>query len=51
MEEIKNIPLTDEEMKDWPHGGVVKLSPAFSDPRGVIQPLVDRIMKLSLIHI
>ena len=49
MEEIKNIPLTDEEMKDWPHPGVVKLGPCFSDPRGVIQPLVDMIMKSAII--
>ena len=37
MEEIKNIPLTDEEIKDWPHPGVVKLGPPFTDPRGIIQ--------------
>ena len=37
--------LTEEEMADWPHHGVVKLEKPFVDPRGVIQPLVDRIMR------
>ena len=40
--------LTEEEMADWPHHGVIKLEKPFVDPRGVIQPLVDRIMRSAI---
>ena len=42
---LKVAPLTDEEIKEWPAHGVVKLEQPFSDHRGHIQPLVDVIMK------
>ena len=43
----KNLidPLTEEEIAAWPKHGVVKLERPFVDKRGIIQPIVDQIMK------
>jgi quercetin dioxygenase-like cupin family protein len=34
-------PVTDDERKTWPAGGLVALSAPFADSRGSLQPLVD----------
>jgi quercetin dioxygenase-like cupin family protein len=34
-------PVTDDERKTWPAGGLVALSAPFADSRGYVQPLVD----------
>ncbi len=38
-------PLTEEEKATWPTEPIVKLEKPFIDSRGVIQPLVDEMMK------
>ncbi|MBB54106.1 MAG: hypothetical protein CMF67_07005 [Magnetovibrio sp.] len=38
-------PVTDEERSRWPAHGVVKLEKPFIDARGMIQPLVDEMMR------
>ena len=39
-------PVTEDEKLSWPpFDRVVKLEKAFTDARGTIQPLVDRLMK------
>ncbi|MEM7250898.1 MAG: cupin domain-containing protein [Pseudomonadota bacterium] len=38
-------PVTEEEMATWPKEAKIVLSEGFKDDRGVIQPLVDLIMK------
>ena len=44
-------PLTEEEKKRWPKEPLITLEKPFVDVRGVIQPLVDELMKSAvLIH-
>ena len=38
-------PVNDEERSRWPAHGVVKLEKPFIDARGIIQPLVDEMMR------
>ncbi|MCH9670785.1 MAG: cupin domain-containing protein [Gammaproteobacteria bacterium] len=38
-------PLTEEEQATWPKEAKIVLSEGFADDRGVIQPLVDLVMK------
>jgi uncharacterized RmlC-like cupin family protein len=42
-------PLTEEEKADWPREVMVSLEKPFIDVRGVIQPLVDRLMKSAVL--
>lgn len=43
-------PVTPEEQASWPpFDRVVKLEKAFTDARGTIQPLVDRLMKSAVL--
>ncbi len=43
-------PVTEEEKLSWPaFDKVVKLDKAFTDARGTIQPLVDRLMKSAVL--
>lgn len=43
-------PVTEEEKLSWPpFDKVVKLEKAFTDARGTIQPLVDRLMKSAVL--
>ena len=45
MSPIKIIPVTKEEMESWPSKPLVDLQSPYVDKRGVIQPLVDLMMK------
>ncbi len=42
---VEISPVTKEEKAQWPAHGVVKLERPFIDARGVIQPLVDEMMR------
>ena len=46
---LKVEAVTEIEKKDWPAHGVVKLEKPFSDHRGYIQPLVDKLMKSAVL--
>ena len=44
--QVTIAPLTEEERRAWPpFDKVVKLEKPFRDPRGLIQPLVDAVMR------
>ena len=45
MSPSKIIPLTQEEMEQWPSSPLVNLEKPFVDVRGSIQPLVDIMMR------
>ena len=43
------VPITEEEIANWPAHGVVKLENPFADVRGKIQPLVDVLMRSAVL--
>ena len=43
------VPVTEEEIANWPAHGVVKLENPFADVRGKIQPLVDVMMRSAVL--
>ena len=43
------VPITEEEIANWPAHGVVKLENPFADVRGKIQPLVDVMMRSAVL--
>ena len=49
MPDLDVSPVTDEERLNWPDQIIVPLERPFVDKRGLIQPLVDQMMKSAVL--
>ena len=49
MTKINISPVSENEKKNWPNHGLVKLEKPFLDRRGTIKPLVDIMMKSAVL--